>query len=673
MGRVTHYRPGTGDRSLSTGGELNTILRDTRGYLWLGGLGAGLDRFDQRNGRFKHYAHDPADPHSLMTDDVICVYEDRDGQLWVGQFGGVSRFDPVTERFTNYRPGRDDAAGLAYTVSAIHRARSGTLWFGTWGGILSRFDEKTNGFVNYTSKPGDPNRLQGGSIGAIHEDRTGALWLGLGTGLYRFDPQTEIITRYTRDHGLPSDDVMGILEDDAGTLWISSKKGLSRFDSRTQTFKNYDVSDGLRSSDFARSCYQRGRNGEMFFCGNEGLTAFVPEDIQDNPYVPPIALTSFTIFYEPAEIGAGSGLEKAIPYAESVTLPHAKNVFSLEFAALSYANSHRNRYRFTLEGFRPGWTEVDNKRRLAMYTNLDPGHYVFRVQGSNSDGVWNDVGVSLPILVTPPWYLTNLFFGSAGVLFLALLWAAYHARMGQVRHAFEMTVDARVGERTRIARELHDTLLQSFHGLLLRFQTVSFLLPERPAEAKERLDMAIEQAAKAITEGRDAVQGLRVSTVERYDLAVALRTLGDELASDVGAQNPPALHVAVEGEARDLRLIVRDEIYKIAAEALRNAYRHAQAGRIEVEVRYDSDEFRLRVRDDGQGLDQAVLAAQGIEGHYGLRGMPERAGLIGGRLAVWSEAGSGTEVELRLPATTVYATSRRRSWLSRLFSSGSTA
>ena len=115
MGRVTHYRPGTGDRSLSKGGELNTILRDTRGYLWLGGLGAGLDRFDQRNGRFKHYAHDPADPHSLMTDDVICVYEDRDGQLWVGQFGGVSRFDPVTERFTNYRPGRDDAAGLAYT------------------------------------------------------------------------------------------------------------------------------------------------------------------------------------------------------------------------------------------------------------------------------------------------------------------------------------------------------------------------------------------------------------------------------------------------------------------------------------------------------------------------------------------------------------------------------
>ena len=159
--------------------------------------------------------------------------------------------------------------------------------------------------------------------------------------------------------------------------------------------------------------------------------------------------------------------------------------------------------------------------------------------------------------------------------------------MRQVRHAFEMTIDARVGERTRIARELHDTLLQSFHGLLLRFQTVSYLLPARPAEAKQQLDRAIEQAAKAITEGRDAVQGLRASTVEGNDLALAIRTLGDELATDASAHPPPAFRVAVEGHARDLNPILRDEIYKIAAEALRNSFRHAQAGRVEVEIRYD--------------------------------------------------------------------------------------
>ena len=399
------------------------------------------------------------------------------------------------------------------------------------------------------------------------------------------------------------------------------------------------------------------------------MNAFVPEDVQDDPFVPPVVITNFTIFNRPVRIGAGSELDKAIPYVEALTLSHRDNVFSFEFAALSYANSHKNRYRYRLEGFDPGWNEVDGKHRLATYTNLDPGEYVFRVQGSNADGVWNEQGVSLPIVITPPWWRTNWFRALCVGLFLALLSAAYQYRMRQVQHAFDMTLEARVGERTRIARELHDTLLQSFHGVLLRLQTASHLLTERPEEAKRTLDSTIAQAAKAITEGRDAVQGLRASTIERNDLAEAIRALGDQFAMDARSHAPSTFSVEVEGEPRDLHPIVRDEIYRIAAEALRNAFRHGLARRVEVEIRYDSGEFRLRVRDDGKGIDRAVLAAQGIEGHYGLRGMPERAALIGGKLAVWSEAGAGTEVELRLPASSVYATGRKRSWLSRLPSS----
>jgi signal transduction histidine kinase len=246
---------------------------------------------------------------------------------------------------------------------------------------------------------------------------------------------------------------------------------------------------------------------------------------------------------------------------------------------------------------------------------------------------------------------------------------AYRLRIRQVARQFNRTLDARVSERTRIARELHDTLLQSFHGLLLQFQTAFYLLPDRPAEAKEKLAGAIDHAARAITEGRDAVQGLRASTLERNDLAIAIRTLGDALASDASAPKPPEFSVTVEGETRDLHPIVRDEIYKIAAEALRNAFRHAQAGQVEVEIRYDDEQFRLRVRDDGVGIDPKVLANHGLEGHYGLRGMPERAALIGGELAVWSEGGAGTEMDLRVPARTVYTTPPTRSWLSRVLAS----
>jgi signal transduction histidine kinase len=261
---------------------------------------------------------------------------------------------------------------------------------------------------------------------------------------------------------------------------------------------------------------------------------------------------------------------------------------------------------------------------------------------------------------------TRWFQALVGASGFAALWTAYLFRVRQVARAYQRRLDERVNERTRIAWELHDTLLQSFQGLLLRFQTASYLLSERPAEGKETLDSAIQQAAKAITEGRDAVQGLRASTVERNDLALAIRTLGAELATHASAGQPLAFSVAVEGRTRELHPILRDEIYKIAAEALRNAFRHAHAGRVEVEIRYDNEQFRLRVRDDGRGIDPAVLANQGLEGHYGLRGMPERAALIGGKLAVWSEAGAGTEVELRLPARIVYATSPRRTWWSRL-------
>jgi signal transduction histidine kinase len=585
--------------------------------------------------------------------------------MWVGLDGGISRFDPATDTFVNYRPVPESPASLANTVWVIHQDRSGALWAGTWGGALVRLDEKAKDFVIYAPDSRDPRRLDGGGINTILEDRGGTLWVGAFGGLYRFHREDGTFTRYTEAQGLPSSTIRCIQEDRAGRLWLSTQKGVSRFDPRSETFRNFDVSDGLQSDEFSTGCFQA-PDGEIFFGGSNGLNAFVPEDVQDDPYVPPVVLTSFSIFNRPVRIGSGSVLDKAIPYAESLTLSYRDAVFSFEFAALSYGNSHRNRYRYRLDDFDLGWNEVDGKRRLATYTNLDAGEYVFRVQGSNADGVWNEQGLSLPIVITPPWWGTNWFRALCVGLFLGVLSAVYQYRIRQVRHAFEMTVEARVAERTRIARELHDTLLQSFQGLLLRFQTALEVLPERPALARATLESAIAQAAKAITEGRDAVQGLRTSILGQTDFAEAIRSLGDELVILQGGGEPPAFLVAVEGQARDLHPIVRDEIYKIAAESLRNAFRHGQARRVEVEIHYGSDEFRLRVRDDGIGIDGAVLAAQGIEGHFGLRGMPERAALIGGVLAVWSELGEGTEIELRLPGSSAYAKPPKRSRLSRL-------
>jgi signal transduction histidine kinase len=234
-----------------------------------------------------------------------------------------------------------------------------------------------------------------------------------------------------------------------------------------------------------------------------------------------------------------------------------------------------------------------------------------------------------------------------------------------------MRLEERVSERTRIARELHDTLLQSFQGLVLHLQVVLDLLPTRPQEGKQKLGSAIDQAVEAIREGRDAVQDLRSSVTVTNDLALALNALGQELAVDEMNRNAsaPVFRVEVEGAPRDLHPVVRDDVYRIAGEALRNAFRHADAQHIEMEIRYDERQLRLRLRDDGKGIDPKVRSDDGHEGHYGLRGMRERAKLLGGKLTVWSERDSGTEVELIIPAAHAYTPSPgvRGSWLAERF------
>ena len=262
--------------------------------------------------------------------------------------------------------------------------------------------------------------------------------------------------------------------------------------------------------------------------------------------------------------------------APTVRLPPRVRDLQIDYTALSFVAPEKVRFRYRLDGQDTDWREVVNERHV-QYSNLHPGTYRFRVIAANNSGLWNEQGDVLEFSIAPAYYQTAWFAALCGAGGLGLLWAAYRVRVRQLHHRFEMALEARVSERTRIARELHDTLLQSFQGLLLRFQTVSQLWAERPEQAKEKLDSAINEAANAITEGRNAVQGLRESTVGTSDITDAIGTLGAELAGARGDGPAPAFHVTVEGEPRPLHPILRDDIYKITAEALRNAFRHAEA------------------------------------------------------------------------------------------------
>ena len=328
---------------------------------------------------------------------------------------------------------------------------------------------------------------------------------------------------------------------------------------------------------------------------------------------------------------------------------------------MSYFNAETNRYRYRLDGLDNSWHEVGSDQRTANYTTLPAGTYTFDVQGATSRGKWSEPGARLRIEILPAWYQTYLFLGVCVVVFLVVLWSIHHRRLKELERQFNMALEARVDERTRIARELHDTLLQSFHGSLFRFQAARNMLRRQPAEAAQALDGAITRAEQAIAEGRNAIQGLRSEPAAARDLAHLLTAMGQEMAEADDGGSPEAIHqspvfrVTEEGERQALSSILQDEVYRIARELLRNAFRHAHARQIEAEIRYDRARLRLRIRDDGKGIDPKVLQDGGRAGHWGLPGIRERAKQIGARLDVWSETGAGTEVELTIPASVAYA------------------
>jgi signal transduction histidine kinase len=500
------------------------------------------------------------------------------------------------------------------------------------------------------------------SVPDIHQDSTGTLWIAeYGGGLIRFQDR-KFVAITTKD-GLPNDLPVAILGDADGYLWVSSDHNILRLslndlndraDGRVASISavSYGIAEGMRVSECNSGSpgAWKGADGRIWFPTLRGVVAIDPT--AGNRLPPPVVL----------EEAWANHLR--LERSDRTSIPPGNDTLDFRFTALSFSAPDKARFRYRLDPYEREWVDA-GPRRHAHYTNMDPGEYSFHVTAANDYGVWNERGTSVRFVLRPHYYQTAWFRALCGVILFTLLWGAYQLRLRQLHHQFERTLNARVDERTRIARELHDTLLQSAHGILLRYQTVSQFLPEHPAEAKERLGHAIAQTADFITEARDQVQGLRASSVETNDLALAISTLGEELPTGSPTDRPAAFRVGVEGETRDMHPIVRDEIYKIAGEALRNSFRHAQAGRVEVEIRYDDEQFRLRVRDDGRGIDPAVLATQGGVGHYGLRGMTERASVIGGDLVVWSRPSEGTEVELRVPASSAYATARRRAWFSR--------
>ncbi len=418
------YQNDPGNPDSLADSEINCITEDFKGGIWVGTVEKGLCRLDPETGVFRHFRHDPDNPRSLSQDKIWWIFEDKDHMLWIGTSkGGLNRMDPETGLCSRYRHDDNNPQSISHDrVRHIMQARDGALWIGTNGG-LNRLDPATGVFTNWRHTPGDPDSLSNDRVTPILEAPTGELWVGTDEGLNRFDPATGRFTRFGERDGLNNGSIQGLTMDKSGRLWMSTFKGVSCLTPQTGAIRNYTFRDGLQGVEFTMNAYHHGWNGEMFFGGINGLSAFFPENVSPNRTVPAVAATGLWIGNLPRhpDTGTGTGPERI------VLTPEDKS-FSLEFAALEYTDPPKNQYAYKLEGFDRDWVSPGATRR-ATYTNLSPGNYRLLVKGSNNEGVWNDQGLTLAVKVIPPLWKTWWFQTILGMMALSALYAGYSLRL----------------------------------------------------------------------------------------------------------------------------------------------------------------------------------------------------------------------------------------------------
>jgi ligand-binding sensor domain-containing protein/signal transduction histidine kinase len=466
-GTFTAYQHSPEDPNSIQNDTIWSLLLDHAGDLWIG-TSSGLDRLDLDTGVFQHFQNIAGDMTSITRGEVYAIFEDSRQQLWVGTRFGLNLYDPQTGAFEWFTHIASDPSSLSHNhVTTITEDTNGMLWIGTFGGGLNRLNPKTGLFTSYRHDPEDRISIGSNSILSIYQDSQETIWIGtFGGGLSRYDVETDTFDNFTTSDGLPNNVVYGILEDETGCLWLSTNYGLSRFDPLTLTFQNFTASDGLQGNEFSMHAYALSPDGKMYFGGINGITAFDPSQIVQRDYIPPIVLLSFT--------QDGKALQSNVPVEQmqEITLRWPQNGFEFEFAALSYGQSQQNQYAYMLENFDEEWLYVGTERQ-GRYTNLPGGDYVLRLKASNSDGVWNEEGISIAINIVPPFWQTTLFRVLAVLGLLGLAVVTYQVRVNNVK-ARSLELERMVRERTLALEKRTQEVeaLYSADGRMLRTQTL---------------------------------------------------------------------------------------------------------------------------------------------------------------------------------------------------------
>lgn len=450
-GSFTHFRHNPTSKNSICGNYVLAVQEDSKENVWVGTWGDGITVINKSHTTFTHFKNNPTDSSSLSSNNAYAIARDRNNQMWIGTYGeGLNCYDPEKKRFTQYKNSSTNPNSISSNnIQTLLADSKGLLWIGTFDNGLNRYERKTNSFTRYVYDP-NKNSLSNNTIYCLYEDKAGNIWIGTAGGLNRLNLQTNQFTKWHTKDGLPNDIVYGIQADAKGNIWLSTNKGITKFSPQTGKFKNFYVSEGLQSNEFKGHSSLTTKSGVMYFGGVNGFNEFVPDSIRDNTIESPLVITGFQVFNQELTIAKDendlSPLKKAITETKQISLPYKNTVISIEFATLNYTQPESKQYAYMLEAFDKNWNNI-GIRRMATYTNLDPGKYIFKLKAMNNDGHWSSRIVTLQLTIVPPFWLTWWFKLMVCLAIIAAVVGFYRFRINTIKSQ-KRKLEQQVQERT---------------------------------------------------------------------------------------------------------------------------------------------------------------------------------------------------------------------------------